>query len=60
MKNNLIKDLDNFKKEHNFKYSEIATMLETTTRTLRRWIRKEYLPLPIYQKKIDQLLNKKI
>jgi len=53
-----IKELDKFKKTHHFKYSEIADMLSTTTRSLRRWIKEEYDPLPIYRKKIIQLLGK--
>jgi len=53
-----IKELNNFKKTHHFKYSEIADMLDTTTRSLRRWIKEEYYPLPVYRKKIIQLLGK--
>ena len=53
-----IKKLDDFKKNHHFKYSEIASMLEITTRSLRRWIREGYTPLPIYRKKIIQLLKR--
>jgi len=54
-----IKELDNFKKIHHFKYSEIADMLDTTTRSLRRWIREGVCPLPIYKKRIIQLLGSK-
>jgi len=52
-----IKELDEYKKSHNFKYSEIADILETTTRTLRRWIREGETPLPVYRKKIIKLLG---
>ena len=55
---NYIKELDNYKINHNFKYSEIADILGTTTRTLRRWIREGYIPLPVFQNKIKQLINK--
>ena len=55
---NYIKELDNYKIKHNFKYSDIASKLDTTTRTLRRWIREGYIPLPVFQNKIKQLINK--
>jgi len=54
-----IKELDNFKKIHHFKYLDIANMLDTTPRTLRRWIREGVCPLPIYKKRIIQLLGSK-
>jgi len=56
-----IKELDKFKRIHNFKYSEVAKMLNVTTRSLHRWIKGDYLPLPIYREKIIELIktNKK-
>jgi len=46
-----------YKVNHHFKWVEIADMLNVTTRSLRRWVRKEYIPLPIYQEKIIRLLK---
>lgn len=53
-----IKELNIYKEKHHFKYSEIADMLDTTTRSLRRWLKDDYMPLPVYQKKILKLLKK--
>jgi len=53
-----IDKLEEYKKVHHFQYKEIASMLDTTPRSLRRWIRKEYCPLPIYQAKIKELLKR--
>ena len=55
---NIIKELDSFKKNYNFTYLQIASMLDITPRNLRRWIREGVEPLPVFQKKIKQLLNK--
>jgi len=53
----LIVKLDNFKKKHNFTYEQIAYQLETTPRTLNRWITGAFQPLPIYQRKITEFLE---
>jgi excisionase family DNA binding protein len=53
-----INELELYKKSHNFKYSEIANMLDVTTRTLRRWIREGNIPLPVFRKKIIRLIRR--
>ena len=52
-----IKKLSEYKEKHNFEYSEIADILDTTTRSIRRWLKGKYQPLPIYRKKIIELVD---
>ena len=54
-----IEKLNEYKENHHFSYSNIAGMIGTTTRSLRRWIKNEYVPLPIYKKAIIKLIDSK-
>jgi len=53
-----MKKLNEYKLNHHFTYSEIAIILETTTKSLRRWLKGKCIPLPIYRNKISKLLGK--
>ena len=47
-----------YQKKHNFNNIEIARQLNVSTRSLNRWIKGEFIPLPIYKDKILDLLKK--